>query len=62
MTAICPTCHGPARLDRDLIRCDGCGRTALCRCRVVAAARKPLWLERANQKRNGLARDFSEVA
>ena len=62
MTAICPTCNGPARLDRDLIRCDGCGRTALCRCVRVQAARKPLWLERAEARRTGLARDFSEVA
>jgi hypothetical protein len=44
-------------------RCSGCDRTASwCRCAPVQAARKPLWLERANQKRNGLARDESGAA
>lgn len=50
-SATCPTCSGPAHLDRDLIRCDSCGRTALCRCLPVKAERVPVWIARQRQGR-----------
>lgn len=62
MSAICPTCSGPAHLDRDLIRCDECGRAALCRCAPAVVRREPLWLERSRAKPHGLARDLTAVA
>lgn len=57
MTTPCFRCNRPMSGER----CGACGRDPIwCRCIEAApAAHRPLWLERASQRKNGLARDES---
>lgn len=51
----CPTCSAPTVMGR----CVDCHKTD-CTCRP--APPRPVWLRRAAERRNGLAKDMTEVA
>ena len=57
----CHRCGGTTHHDvRDAREhCDTCNRVpAFCRC-AISADRRPLWLERARERRGGLAKDLT---
>lgn len=61
----CSHCGNPAHLDFSdrTERCNPCHRSmAFCRCEPVTVQRIPLWLQRAREKRSGLAKDLSGAA
>lgn len=61
----CRTCGDVTHIDFPTGRekCNGCERAPLfCRCEPVQRAHVPVWLQRAQERPSGLARDMTGVA